>query len=81
MCGRVAYRAWWDYANYLGRKRQMGIAGLLQHEKRSGRLRRLTVKGRTVQTFYTKAEGREYVLNLAPPKTRSIWSVPLAAEW
>lgn len=79
--GRIAYRAWWDYANYLARKRQMGIAGLLQHEQRSGRLRRLTVKGRTVQTFYTKAEGREYVLNLAPPKTRSIWSVPLAAEW
>lgn len=79
--GRIAYRAWWDYANYLARKRQMGIAGLLQHEKRSGRLRRLTVKGRTVQTFYTKANSREYVLNLAPPKTRSVWSVPLAAEW
>jgi group II intron reverse transcriptase/maturase len=79
--GRLAYRAWWRYAHYLGRKRQTGIANVIQHEKRAGRLRRLTVKGRTVQTFFTKVDGREYMLNWAPPKTASIWTVPKPAGW
>jgi hypothetical protein len=54
----------------------LSIAEIIRHEKCANRLRRLTVNGRTVQTFHTQAEGRNYVLNIVPPKTRSIWNVP-----
>jgi group II intron reverse transcriptase/maturase len=80
--GRVAFRAWWRYAHFLARKRKLSVAAVIRHEKQANRLRRLTVNGRTVQTFHTQADGRNYVLNIAPPKTRSIWNVVRpAAHW
>ncbi len=78
---RVSYQAWWHYVRYLARKRHARIPQVLRHEKRAGRLRTLTVKGRTVQTFHTKSDGKDYSLNIVPPTTRSIWMVPKPDGW
>ena len=78
---RLSYFAWWQYAHFLARKHQMSIAQVIKRNKRSKRLREITVQGRRCQTFTMKVGGKERILNIVPPKTGSIWKVPKPLTW
>ena len=78
---RLAHFAWWQYAHFLARKHQMSIAQVIKRNKRSKRLRQVTVQERRLQTFTMEVGGKNMILNIVPPKTGSIWKVPKPLTW
>jgi group II intron reverse transcriptase/maturase len=72
---------WWQYAHYVARKQRSSIAKTIRRERLAGRLRTVTQKGRKRLTFQASAGKATETLDLFPPKTGQIRSLPNQGHW
>jgi group II intron reverse transcriptase/maturase len=79
---RLAYKLWWHYAHYLARKtKTRSIKQLIVREKKAGRLSVVERGDRRRQTFQTLVGSKRIILNLFPPQTGRILSLPNEQVW
>jgi group II intron reverse transcriptase/maturase len=72
---------WWRYAHYAARKQESSIAKMIRREKQAKRLRTVTRNGRQRQTFQSSSGEKTVMLDLFPPKTAQIRSLPDKGKW
>jgi hypothetical protein len=72
---------WWRYAHYVARKHKLRIAQMIQQEQQAGRLGEVTRNGRKRNTFRVFVERKAVTLDLFPPATGQIRSLPTAGQW
>lgn len=79
---RLAYKLWWRYAHYLARKtKTRSIKQLIVREKKAGRLCVVERGIRRRQTFQMVVGRKRIILNLFPPETGRILSLPNEQAW
>jgi group II intron reverse transcriptase/maturase len=79
---RVAHKTWWTYAHYLARKtKTRSIKRLVQRERKAGRLVALEKSGRKRLTFQILVRKRPLYLDIFPPKTGQVLTVPTTQAW
>lgn len=79
---RLAYKLWWHYAHYLARKtKTRSIKQLIVREKKAGRLGVVERGSRRRQTFQTTVGSKRIILNIFPPQTGRILSLPNEQTW
>jgi group II intron reverse transcriptase/maturase len=72
---------WWRYAHYAARKHKSSIAKTPRQERKARRLRTVTRNGRQRQTFQTSVGETTVILDLFPPRTGQIRSIPDKGHW
>lgn len=79
---KVAQQTWWAFAHYLARKtKSSSIRKLIVREKKAGRLATEKKNGRTRLTFRVQAGKRVLVLDIFPPRTEKIITLPTTQQW
>jgi group II intron reverse transcriptase/maturase len=77
----LSRHTWWCYAHYVARKQKSSIAAMIKRERRIGRLRTVTKNGRKRETFIGPTGEKPLILDLFPPKTGQIRSLPSTGNW
>jgi group II intron reverse transcriptase/maturase len=72
---------WWRYAHYVARKQRSSIAKTIRRERQAQRLRTVTRNGRRRTTFHAPVGKTTVILDLFPPKTGQIRSLPDKGQW
>jgi group II intron reverse transcriptase/maturase len=72
---------WWQYAHYVARKHKLSIAQMIVQEQQARRLGEVIKNGRKNHTFRVFVEGKAVILDLFPPRTGQIRSLPTTGQW
>jgi len=77
----LSSHTWWCYAHYAARKHKSSIAAMLRRERQAGRLETITKNGRKRFTFKVPVGRKTVTLDLFPPRTGQIQSLPDRGTW
>ena len=77
----LSRHTWWCYAHYAARKHKSSIAAMLKRERQVGQVEAVTKNGRNRSTFQVSVGGKTVILDLFPPKTGQITSLPNTDTW
>jgi group II intron reverse transcriptase/maturase len=78
---KLASHTWWRYAHFLARKQRSSIKAMILRERRAKRLSRVQKGKRTRDTFQLHVGKKTLALDIFPPKTGQVLTIPNCQDW